>query len=324
MISLGRNPWKCDCDTRDFLHFIQSNEFNITDVTQVTCENSKKVLKSITVNELCPVEKEIIVGIAFSIAILGLTIGGLAAFYYRYQKEIKVWLYAHQMCLWFVTEEELDKDKTYDAFISYSHKDEDFVVNELVTKLEEEPRPFKLCIHFRDWLAGEWIPTQIAKSVKDSKRTIVVVSPNFVQSEWGRLEFRAAHSQALNEGRARVIVILYGDIGPTEKLEPELKTYLRMNTYVKWGDPWFWDKLRYALPHKPELANKTPGSKTFKRQDPSAQISYNKSKFIESTENGMMPLTENGLVFDVAHKNSKNGSVFVEMSDDESKKLNST
>lgn len=279
-LTLHENPWKCDCEAREFLSFIQTKFMEIPELLQITCSDLDKPISEMTASELCPVAIGMVVGISLTISLLGLIIGILAALYYRYQQEVKVWLYAHQLCLWFVTEDELDKNKLYDAFISYSHKDEDFVVNQLVSQLEQGPTPFKLCIHFRDWLAGEWIPEQIARSVEDSKRTIVVLSPNFLESIWGRLEFRAAHSQALSEGRARVIVILYGDIGPTDNLDPELKAYLSMNTYVKWGDPWFWDKLRYALPHPAELIKRNVTKKIFEKHQPRIQLNGEKNELI--------------------------------------------
>ncbi|KMQ97462.1 protein toll [Lasius niger] len=263
-LTLHENPWICDCSTKDFLSFIQTKLVTIPNLYQVTCPGKNKPISEMTTIEFCPFDNTAIVGVSIAIALMGLLIGISGLLYYKYQQHIKVWLFTHQWCLWFVTEEELDKEKLYDAFVSYSHRDHDFVVNELV-KLENGPTPFKLCLHYRDWLAGEWIPANIARSVEDSRRTIVVLSPNFLESVWGRMEFRAAHSQALSEGRARVILILYGDIGPTDDLDPELKAYISMNTYVKWGDPWFWDKLRYALPHKSKLPRKssTVGRKIF-------------------------------------------------------------
>ncbi|XP_058803621.1 protein toll-like [Phymastichus coffea] len=248
-ITLHQNPWQCDCQVRNFLTLIQLKTW-IDSRDRVACAGTNKILYKMTVRDICNDAIAVIVAASVLVGFFGIVVGILAALYYKYQQEIKVWLYSKQWCLWFVTEDELDKDKQYDAFVSFSHKDEDFVEKEIVAKLEHGPRPYKLCLHYRDWLAGEWIPVQISNSVERSRRTIVVLSPNFLESVWGKMEFRAAHTQALKEGRARVIIILYGEVENLEDLDPELKAYLSLNTYIKWGDLWFWDKLRYALPHK--------------------------------------------------------------------------
>ena len=50
---------------------------------------------------------------------------------------------------------ESEEERQYDAFISFSHKDEDFVTRELIPQLgkpgENGLPEYRLCLHFRDW-----------------------------------------------------------------------------------------------------------------------------------------------------------------------------
>lgn len=113
---------------------------------------------------------------------IGFVVAAVTAMFYIYSFEVKAFLYSRNLCSCLVDEQELDKDKTYDVFVSFCQKDEEFVVENLLPGLETEPYHYKICVHFRDWNPGEWIPAQIATSVECSRRTIIVVSKNFLDS----------------------------------------------------------------------------------------------------------------------------------------------
>jgi len=127
------------------------------------------------------------------------------------------------------------------------------VENTLLSGLEnpeDAAHKFKCLIHTRDWNVGEMIPDQIIHSVESSRRTIIVLSKSYIDSMWTKLEFRAAHKQALQDRTQRVIIVVLGDLPAKEDMEEDLQKYISLNTYLDAKDPWFWQKLRYALPHR--------------------------------------------------------------------------
>ena len=112
----------------------------------------------------------------------------------------------------------------------------------------EASEKYKCLIHTRDWHAGEMIPDQIIHSVESSRRTIIVLSKPYIQSMWTKLEFRAAHTQALQDKTQRVIIIVKGELPELNCLDDDLRRYISLNTYIASGDRWFWPKLRYSKP----------------------------------------------------------------------------
>nr|AOG75607.1 Toll3 [Procambarus clarkii] len=258
ILSLGDNPWRCNCDLDDLHNFLREPNRKVTDSHNIICLNIEEPLIQVKKEDLCPIiQQPMIIASITSITIflfLFFVLGTVSV--YKYQQDIKVWLFTHRLCLWAVAQEEQDADKKYDAFISYSNKDEEFVNSVLVPGLESGDPKYKVCLHYRDWIPGEYIQNQIDQSIEASSRTIVILSSNFIENVWGQLEFKTAHSKALKDKTNKIIVIVFGEVPPDSELDDELRLYLSTRTYLQWRDPKFWEKLRYVMPHPQQFITK--------------------------------------------------------------------
>ncbi|CAO1328362.1 unnamed protein product [Diamesa serratosioi] len=243
ILSLSDNSWNCECSSIDFLNFVKEYRANITDFNNLKCFDGQ-MMSELETDDLC----FNYLLLAVILTVISTIIGIIAAIYYKFKIEIKIWLFAHNCCLWWVSEEELDRDMIYDAFIVFATPDQT-MVEELVLGLESCKTPYKCCVHIRDWPPGEMIVTQVHNSIRDSRRTIVVLSPHFRESRWARFELRVALLNAFDEKRSRVIIVLNGELNDIDDMDEDLELYLKLNTYIKWTDKWFWSKLKYAMPH---------------------------------------------------------------------------
>jgi len=181
----------------------------------------------------------------------------LVAFVYR--NAIRIWCHARyglRLVRPSGATEALDSSKLFDAFVSYSAKDDAFVQQMLATNLEYGSPSYKLCLQHRDCPSGgsSYLSESIARAVESSRRTIMVISHNFIKAEWCRFEYKSALHQLLKNRRKCLVVILIGDIRRKD-LDPDLKLYLKTSTYLQWGQVGFWDRLRYALPDVPRSKN---------------------------------------------------------------------
>ena len=73
----------------------------------------------------------------------------------------------------------------YHAYVAYnenSAEDDAWVMDELQPNMEDGPEKLQLCIKSRDFTPGHFLLDSIDKRIHQSRKTILVLSPNFVVS----------------------------------------------------------------------------------------------------------------------------------------------
>ncbi|NXS85275.1 TLR21 protein, partial [Erpornis zantholeuca] len=146
------------------------------------------------------------------------------------------------------------KDICYDAFVSYSENDSDWVENTMVRELEQACPPFRLCLHKRDFVPGKWIVDNIIDSIEKSHKTLFVLSEHFVRSEWCKYELDFSHFRLFDENNDAAILVLLEPIqsNAIPKRFCKLRKIMNTKTYLEWpaGEEQqqvFWENLKGAL-----------------------------------------------------------------------------
>uniref|UniRef100_A0ACB8FIC6 Uncharacterized protein n=1 Tax=Sphaerodactylus townsendi TaxID=933632 RepID=A0ACB8FIC6_9SAUR len=191
--------------------------------------------------------------------LLGLFVGSILA--YQHWIEI-VLLYRNYLA----KDETVGDNKEFDAFVSYAKPDflesdqtllneEQFAV-EVLPQILENRYGYKLCLTERDILPGGAYTDDIVNAIRRSRRTVVILSPNYVNGP-AMFELEAAVKTALEDTTIKLILIEFQFCQEPESLPRKVKKALKILPRITWkmstsptANKHFWKKLRFHMPVK--------------------------------------------------------------------------
>ncbi|XP_028853733.1 toll-like receptor 22 [Denticeps clupeoides] len=255
-LDLTNNTFACDCSNAWFLHWAETD--NLTQViylNRFTCSYPATLrgLPLIDLNtESCTVNLDFTFFIlSANLVILNL----LVPFAYRFLQQHMVYVYYLFLAFIYDKTRKLRRQKTafqYDAFISYNSQEELWVLRELLPKLEEE-QGWKLCLHHRDFQPGKPIIDNIVEGIYNSRKTICLITQNYLKSEWCSKEIQLASFRLFDDKNDVLILVFLEDI-PKYQLSPyhRMRKLVKRRTYLTWPRPTkdtkvFWQKLKMAM-----------------------------------------------------------------------------
>ncbi|XP_063778606.1 toll-like receptor 6 [Pseudophryne corroboree] len=258
-ISSVNNIFWCNCDLRAFVSTARLLHDRLVGwPVSYKCEFPED-LKGIMLKDFHPSEIScnvyILVGIIIAIIVVLLL---LMCFLCKY---FDLSWYIRMIFQWFRSKyrvrninAEVLLGKRFHAFISYSQEDCDWVKNDLIPNLEKGDSSLRICHHERNFIPGKSIVENIIYCIESSFKSIFVLSPNFIQSEWCHYELYFAQHSLFGKHSDNLILILLDPI--PQYLIPnkyrKLKAIMKRRTYMEWPKEkgkhfMFWANLREII-----------------------------------------------------------------------------
>lgn len=105
----------------------------------------------------------------------------------------------------------------YDVFISYHPRDGDWVWEWLLPRLEQAG--LRVCIDQNCFQPGAPVATEIERAVKESRRTLVVMTPAWVEGQWDQFEALLIHQKDPAARIRRLIPLLLKPCDPPDRIK---------------------------------------------------------------------------------------------------------
>lgn len=288
-VSLGRNHWSCRCKfLQELTSYVADNALIVQDSQDIYCMDDSSLSSGVNggstsgggggggdgdedrsglarkreldfnATAACSdyyaggsmlqhgIPKTYIPLLAAALALVFLLIVVIIIFVFR--ESLRIWLFAHYGVRVFGPRCE-ESEKLYDAVLLHSPKDSEYVGQYLVAELETGRPPLRICLQHRD-LAHDATHYQILEASRVSRRIVILLTRNFLQTEWSRCELRRAVHDALRGRPHKLVVVEEAEALFEAENDIELLPYLKTSAVhrIRRNDRHFWEKLRYALP----------------------------------------------------------------------------
>ena len=260
-VDMSDNPIKCTCDNKDFVNWLGKHRDGFIGFQNYTFldKNGAKI-KPHDFDETIEKMKKVCVGngpilVISAVSCVSLLTIIILCTIYRYRWKLRYLYYmtkSKYRGYSRVHGSDTFDDYRYDAFISYAGEELLFIKNELVRELEDR-RNLKLSVHQRDFMAGNPIAENIVDAVTNSRKTVLILTDNFLKSDWCVYEFRMAQMESnySRDGRDIFVIVMLENI-PNDSMPIDLLRLIQSQTYIEYpvnpqDRELFWNQVKDAI-----------------------------------------------------------------------------
>ncbi|KAL3835904.1 hypothetical protein ACJMK2_021365 [Sinanodonta woodiana] len=251
LVDLSRNKLFCTCKTLTFLHWLKETKVVLVNKEQYLCILENDFVQPLNDTEFLERLEEscksyLMVYIVTTIAVTFIIASIIFFLLYKYRWKLRYLYYMAQLKLPTKPIDNIEEVFINDGFISYAEEDVLFVKNCLVQELEVN-RGRKLVINDRDFVPGEVVTTAILRAIRESRKTVSLISNASVKNNWWIFEMHMAQMESIHTKRDALILVLLENI-PNKNLPMDVFNVLKSCPSIEYpndkhAQTAFWIKL---------------------------------------------------------------------------------